>query len=214
VLVVDHRVGNERLWYWQGLRWAPGGLVFLTGVALAPLAGPVRWLGWIAVLLAAARLHTMAGRYYASRFGEQRLPQPGDAARWGALYATVGAAVTLDAWWSPMLFLTGPVSAVALLAYRASTGGGRPHYRGAAGLLAILAVLPILGIIDNGRPMLLVWMVVVGVLYIGLGLLDHRQYTLRAAAVHDADNAVDETTASFRRWRTPLKKGAVSRSAR
>jgi len=35
----------------------------------------------------------------------------------------------------------------------------------------------------------------VGLLYIGLGLLDHRQYALRATGGHGADGAVNEIAA-------------------
>jgi hypothetical protein len=174
-------MGNDRLWYLQGLRWAPGGLVFLAGAVLASTSAPVRWLGWLAAVLAASRLHHLAQRYYGRRFGVPRAVRASAVTRWAGLYLLVGVAVVLDVWWQPPFFIAGAGSAAALLAYRRATGGGRAHYRAGAVALAGLSVLPALGIVHNGRPMLLVWMVVVGLLYLALGLLDHRQFVRYAA---------------------------------
>jgi hypothetical protein len=78
----------------------------------------------------------------------------------------MAASVFIDLLASPKIFPSGAVWATALLLYRASTGGGRPHYFVGALLLAALTPLPALGVVDNGRPMIVLWATLVGGLYL------------------------------------------------
>jgi hypothetical protein len=174
----ERAVVCDRLWYWQGLRWAPGGLVFLGGAAAAPLQGPVPWVGWAGALVLAARLHGLADGYYARRF-RRFSPRRRAGSWWLVALAAVAAAVAVDAVCAPVLLVTGPVSGAALVAYRQATGGGRRHHLVGVAVLLALAPLPAFGVVPPGRPTLLLWMVVVGVLYPVLGVLDHRELMLR-----------------------------------
>src|SRR6185503_19751621 len=60
----------RHMWYWQGLRWAPGGLLLLATAMVATVAmpWPARWLAWAVAVVVSARLHSLAGRYYARHF--------------------------------------------------------------------------------------------------------------------------------------------------
>ena len=181
---------TANVWFWQGLRWAPGGLVFLI-VALTSLlpAGwtlPM-WLCWTGVLALWWYLYRLADRYYARRFGVvvglAGQHRRRDLIKWFVVYPAMSASIFVDLLLAPRIFLSGVVWAAALLAYRASTGGGRPHYFVGAVLLAALTPLPALGLLANGRPMVELWAVLVGALYLVLGTLDHlelaRRYPLR-----------------------------------
>jgi hypothetical protein len=181
---------TANVWFWQGLRWAPGGLVFLI-VALTSLFPAdwtlLMWLGWTGVLALWWYLYRLADRYYARRFGVVMglagQHRRRDLIKWFVVYPAMSASIFVDLLAAPRIFLSGLVWAAALLAYRASTGGGRPHYFVGAVLLAALTPLPTLGLLANGRPMVELWAVLVGALYLTLGTLDHlelaRRYPLR-----------------------------------
>jgi hypothetical protein len=177
---------TANVWFWQGLRWAPGGLVFL----LAPLTALLPddwtllvWLSWTGVLALWWYLYRLADRYYARRFGVviglAGQHRRRDLIKWFAVYPVMAASVFIDLLASPKIFLSGAVWATALLLYRASTGGGRPHYFVGALLLAALTPLPALGVVDNGRPMIVLWATLVGGLYLTLGTLDHLELARR-----------------------------------
>ena len=89
------------------------------------------------------------------------------------------ASIFIDILLAPKVFISGAVWAAALLAYRASTGGGRPHYFVGAALLAALTPLPLAGVVAAGRPMVVLWAVMVGLLYLVLGSLDHLELVRR-----------------------------------
>jgi hypothetical protein len=177
---------TANVWLWQGLRWAPGGMVFLFAAvsSLIPTDWTLLvWLGWTGVLALWWHLYRLADRYYAQRFGVV-VARPGqhrrrDLIKWFVVYPLMSASVLVDLLAAPRIFLSGMVWAAALLAYRASTGGGRPHYFVGAALLAALTALPATGVLDNGRPMVVLWTVVVGVLYLALGTLDHLELARR-----------------------------------
>lgn len=177
---------TANVWFWQGLRWAPGGLVFL----LAPWASRLPddqtlliWLSWTGVLALWWGLYRLADRYYAARFGVvvglAGQHRRRERVKWLVAYPVMAASVFVDLLAAPTVFLSGVVWAGALLAYRASTGGGRPHYVVGALLLAALTPVPTLGWLDNGRPMIVLWSTVVGALYLILGTLDHLELVRR-----------------------------------
>jgi hypothetical protein len=187
--MVDLRTTREvtaNLWTWQGLRWAPGGLVFL--ILAVTAAFPRAWtlLIWLCVTGAVGLwwyLYRVADQYYARRFGVvvglAGQHRRRNLVKWLAFYPAMAISMFVDLRLAPAVFVSGPVWALALLAYRGSTGGGRPHYWVGAAILAGLAPLPLLGVLANGRPMVMLWEVVVGALYIVLGLLDHRELARR-----------------------------------
>ncbi len=131
-LVIARRV-TANVWFWQGLRWAPGGLVFLL-VALTALLPRgwtlLQWLCWT-------------------------------------------GAIAL--WW----YLCRAADS-----YRASTGGGRAHYFVGAALLSALTPLPLAGVVEPGRPIVILWAATVGALYLVLGSLDHLEL-VRRFPMHD-----------------------------
>jgi hypothetical protein len=177
---------TANVWFWQGLRWAPGGLVFLLTPLTALLPddwAPLVWLGWAGVLALWWYLYRLADRYYARRFGVvvglAGQHRRRELVKWFVAYPAMAASVFVDLLAAPKVFLSGVVWALALLAYRASTGGGRAHYFVGAFLLAALTPLPALGVLDNGRPMVGLWAALVGALYLVLGTLDHLELARR-----------------------------------
>jgi hypothetical protein len=169
----------RHLWYWQGLRWAPGGLLLLATAAAAtvPLSAPARWAGWLFAVVAAARLHGLAARYYAHWLPDLR---PG-ARTAGGLTASAAliAGLLADAHWSPPVLVTAVVGAAILLGYGFATGGGRPHHVVGVAVLGALAPLPAVGLVDSGRARVLLWLVACGALYAVLAMLDHRELALK-----------------------------------
>jgi len=176
---------TANVWFWQGLRWAPGGLIFLLAAAtpLLPDSTIVTWLAWTGALALWWFLYQRADRYYASRFGtvvgRTGQHRRRDRIKWFVVYPAMAASVLVDLLAAPTVFLSGVVWAAALLAYRSSTGGGRPHYFVGAALLAALTPLPALGVIDSAAPIVELWALVVGVLYLVLGTLDHLELARR-----------------------------------
>ena len=179
---------TANVWFWQGLRWAPGGLVFLM-VALTPVLmndSLAVWLSWTGAFALWVYLYRLADRYYARRFGVVvalvGAHRRRERVKWIVAYPAMTASIFVDLLVAPKLFLSGLVWAAALLAYRASTGGGRPHYFVGAALLTALTPLPALGVLANGRPMVVLWATVVGLLYLIMGGLDHLELTRRFPA--------------------------------
>jgi hypothetical protein len=74
---------------------------------------------------------------------------------------------------------------VAILLYRHSTGGGRVHYFAAAALLAAMAPLPALGLVEAGGPIMVLWLALIGVLYVVCGVLDHLELARRFPPIAD-----------------------------
>jgi len=165
----------RHLWYWQGLRWAPGGLLLLAtaGALTVPLPAPALWVVWTLILVGAARMHGIAAAYYARRFPTLR-PGARTAGGYVASALLIGA-LAADVHWTPPVLVTALVGALALLGYSVGTGGGRPHHAGVLGVLLGVATLPAFGVLADGRPRVLLWLVVSGALYLAVGVLDHRE---------------------------------------
>jgi nitrate reductase NapE component len=167
------------LWYWQGLRWAPGGFLLLATAAAvtAPVAAPVRWAGWLLAAIGAARLHGLAADYY-GRWTPQLRPGTRTGGGLTASSALI-LALVIDARFTPPILVTAVVGAAILLGYGFATGGGRPHYVGGVATLGALAPLPAVGLVDGGRQRLVIWLVACGVLYPVLAVLDHRELAMK-----------------------------------
>ena len=180
---------TANLWFWQGLRWAPVGPL-AAGAAVVASVGPadmVVWAGYAAALVLAWWLYRAADGYYTRRYGVVRLMigqhRRRDRIKWLAVYPLMLASLVVDLLAKPAVFVTGPVWAVAILLYRRTTGGGRRHYFAAAAVLAALAPLPVLGAVDAGTPIVVVWLIVTGGLYLVCGVLDHRELARRLPPV-------------------------------
>lgn len=92
------------LWYWQGLRWAPMGLVgFASAAAFSP--------GWpagvpeegilVAAIILGFALYAIASRYYDRTMGhvspDLSLSEGRSAVKWFAVYPAMGVALVLEA---------------------------------------------------------------------------------------------------------------------
>ncbi|HEY3033799.1 MAG TPA: hypothetical protein VGJ54_03975 [Streptosporangiaceae bacterium] len=186
---------TANLWFWQGLRWAPAGPLAAAAaiVAWASPSGALVWAGYAVACGLAWQLYRIADGYYGRRYGEVTL-RPGQhrhrgRVKWLAVYPAMLASIVVDMLVMPPVFVTGPVWAGAILLYRRSTGGGRRHYYAAAALLAGLAPLPALGLVEAGAPMVALWVSVTGVLYLVCGVLDHLELARRFPPVIEAEPA-------------------------
>lgn len=172
---------TANFFFWQGLRWVP------MGAALLGLS--VYWNGWwavpapwdaalqLGVLALALGVSAAVGRYYHRRFGTVQ-GIPGIHARrerlkWRVVYPAMMGSLVADLVFSPPVLLSGFVWAAGILAYRRSTGDGRPHYLVAAVLLAAFGLLPLVGLLAPGKTLVNHFIGLVGVVFIVGGVLDH-----------------------------------------
>lgn len=183
-LDVIHNV-TANYFFWQGLRWVPMGFALLI-VALSyatwwPITGPWKEGFMFLVLIAAVLVSNTIGSYYARSFGDVR-GIPGMHARretlkWLLFYPMMGFSLIVDGVFKPPVFVSGPVWAAGLLGYWFSTGRGRPHYLFAAAVFVVLTFFPTLGLVAPGPDMLQVFLIVLGVIFIVGGILDHFELT-------------------------------------
>jgi hypothetical protein len=184
---------TANLWFWQGLRWAPVGPVAAGAAVLASVADGELFLAVSAVgLLLAWWAYKRADAYYIRRYGVVRLKlgqhRRRERIKWFAVYPAMLASLIVDIVVRPPVFVTGPVWAAAILLYRHSTGGGRTHYFAAGALLAALAPLPVLGLVEAGDPIMVLWLALTGVLYAVCGVLDHLELARRFPSVAELDS--------------------------
>lgn len=175
-----HRV-TANYFFWQGLRWLPGGFVLATAGFLWSEWWP--FTGWvedgilIAVLLASIGSSMAIGRYYQRAFGEVR-GVPHEHVRrtrikWLIVYPLMAGSLLVDGLAKPPFLLSGIVWGAAIVAYWWSTGRGRNHYVVAASILLAMSLLPTLGTVAAGPPSLSLFFIMVGGIYIVGGVLDH-----------------------------------------
>ena len=178
-----HRV-TDNFFFWQGLRWVPMGAALLACAgAFSPRLGvPSPLREWVAGLSLAAALWlstSVFGRYYSGHFGRVH----GDPSRhvlrtyvkWFVVCPAIVGAILLDSRFQPPLILSGVALAIAIEAYRQSTGGGRIHYIVASAGLAAFSILPVAGLTSPGRSSLTPLIGILGLIYIVGGMLDHRE---------------------------------------
>ena len=79
-----------------------------------------------------------------------------------------------DSLWKPPVIASAIVFALAIEAYRESTGGGRFHYV-AAGTPCSRSLFPLFGLIAPGKEAVATVIGVMGFIYVIGGLLDHRE---------------------------------------
>ena len=172
---------TENFFFWQGLRLVPLGVVILLFASRFEPWWPLQGLWGDAVLVAATvatyLLSRYIGHYYRRVFGsvaeDLAAHSRRDSLKWSLVYPVMVASIILDLVFRPLFFITGPVWAVAIVAYWWSTGRGRPHYLVAAFVMAALGFLPWLGFAAPGKSMFGVFGIVLGLTYIVGGLLDH-----------------------------------------
>ena len=175
---------TDNFFFWQGLRWIPMGVALLGCAAVSvrglPISQTVR--EWIAFPLFAAALWvstSVLGRYYARQFGRVR----GDPSRhrlrtrikWLIVYPMIIVAMLVDARFGPPVIVSSVAFAIAIEAFRQSTGGGRRHYIVAAIGLIAFAILPLLDLMPAGKYSLAPLIGIIGLIYIVGGVLDHRE---------------------------------------
>jgi hypothetical protein len=175
---------TDNFFFWQGLRWVPIGVALMV-VSIAmmpgvPLAKPIRpWVGVPFMLVAFWLSTSVLGRYYARHFGRVRMDlsrhKTRTSVKWLVAYPAMLAAMVVDARWKPPVLLSAIAFALAIEAYRESTGGGRTHYIFAAFTLGAFALLPALGVISTGLTALAGVLALTGAIYVVGGLLDHRE---------------------------------------
>lgn len=179
--LVRVREVTENYYFWQGLRWIPGGLVLV-------VAG-LRWSDWwpltgaandgllLAVIVFAVLASSVIGRHYRRAFGQVHgIPHQHrrrTAIKWTLVYPAMAGSLVVDGLLEPQFLISGVVWGAAIAAYWWSTGRGRPHYLVAVAGLFAFAFLPAMGVVATGRPLLSLFFVVIGGIYIVGGLLDH-----------------------------------------
>ena len=175
---------TDNFFFWQGLRWVPMGVAML-GFATAysprvPIPSSLRaWIGLPTFVLALWLSSSVLGRYYNRHFGRVR----GDPSRhvvrttikWLVVYPAITVALFADARLGPPVIVSSLAFAIAIEAYRQSTGGGREHYIVASLGLVAFSILPLFGVLPPGKPILASLIGILGFIYIVGGVLDHRE---------------------------------------
>lgn len=169
---------TANFFFWQGLRFAPLGLALLIGIVVSAQfadARAIRLLVLMSSVVAGVLLSSSAGRWYTRTYGRVRTAPERtfrrDRLKWNLVYPLMLASLLIDAWWKGPLFISGPVWAAAIVAYRNSTGGGRVHYLFIAGTLSATLFLP--AILDPGKASLIFFFALLGGAYTIGGILDH-----------------------------------------
>ena len=175
---------TDNFFFWQGLRWIPMGAALLgSAAALSPdLPVPNALREWIAIALFVVALWlstSVLGRYYARHFGRVRSDPSRHVTRtsvkWLVVYPGIIVAMLIDARLAPPVVVSSLAFAMAIEAYRRSTGRGRGHYIVAAIGLVAFSVLPLFGVLQAGKHALTPLIGIVGLIYIVGGVLDHRE---------------------------------------
>lgn len=169
---------------WQGLRLVPIGALLLLLSARKSGLWPQSLIADL-VFAAAAAISVVAfvkaGRFYHRRFGhvtaDPAAHERRDRIKWLLVYPLMFGTLMVDLVAAPAFFISGPVWAAAILAFWWSTGRGRFHYLAAAAVVLGLSFIQAAGWVAPGRPMGIVFLAVLGAIYIVAGTLDHIQLT-------------------------------------
>jgi len=177
---------------WQGLRLVPiGALLLLLSARKSGLwpHTPIADLGFAAAAAISLLAFVKIGDFYDRRFGHVTAA-PGaharrDRIKWLIVYPLMFATLMFDLLAAPAFFVSGPVWAAAIVAFWWSTGRGRSHYLVAAALMLGLSAVQAAGWVIPGRPMGILFLAVLGAIYIVAGMLDHLQLTRVLRPVKD-----------------------------
>ena len=185
---------TANFFFWQGLRWAALGAGMFAGIFLAERfadAKTTRVLVLIAAVALGLTLSDLAARYYARTYGRVRGQSAGNERRerlkWNVVYPLMLVALIIDLLWSGPVLISGPVWGAAIVAYRNSTGRGRPHYLVIAAILAAMFYLP--RFIEPGPAALRFFFAIVAGAYVVGGILDHLELRRILRPVVEEQNA-------------------------
>jgi hypothetical protein len=172
---------TSNFFFWQGLRWVPMGFALLVAawskstITLVPE-------GWqslvvIVTMAVAMALSAAAGQWYGRSFGRVH-GIPGQHARrtrtkWLVVYPMLLVALAIDGVAKPPFLISGFAFAIAIEAYRRSTGGGRRHYVIASVLFGLLTFAPVLRVTTPGPYAIDLLFALLGATYVIGGVLDH-----------------------------------------
>ena len=193
---------TDNFFFWQGLRWIPMGVALMViSVAMMPgipLAKEIRpWIGVPFMIVAIWLSTSVLGRYYARNFGRVRMDltrhKTRTSVKWLVVYPAMTLSLLVDGKWKPPILISAVVFALAIEAYRESTGGGRTHYVFAALSLVAFSLFPALGLIPTGAIGMSAVIAVTGAIYIIGGFLDHREL-VRILGTANATDAADVRT--------------------
>ncbi len=209
---IIHPAAPERInavtanyFFWQGLRWVPMGaaLLVVAWISRADSAVPSSWELplIIGAMVVALGLSSVAGRWYGKSFGRVR-GIPGLHARrtrtkWLVVYPMLLVALVIDGVVKPPVLVSGVAFAIAIEAYRRSTGGGRRHYIVASLVFALLTVAPLVGLAVPGSQAVNVLIGVLGGTYVVGGLLDHLELKRVLPDLGDVEGAPGDAIAGL-----------------
>lgn len=185
---------TDNFFFWQGLRWIPMGVALLGCAAVSvpglPIPAAVREWSVLPLFAVALWLSTsVLGRYYARQFGRVRSDPSRHMLRtrikWLIVYPVILVAMLVDAKFGPPVIVSSLAFAIAIEAYRQSTGGGRRHYVIAAIGLIAFSILPLLDVVPQGKYSLAPLIGIIGLIYIVGGILDHRELVRVLAPIQE-----------------------------
>jgi len=165
--------------FWQGLRGIPAALtLFAAAAAIMPwwaLDKPIT----IGILLGGLVLAYFANGkindHYSKIFGEVKVDRERKIKVWAAFYPGIIIAMLIDLLLMPPVFLTGMYMGLAFAVYWNYTGREHFHYLLNTVALGSLMFIPLSGFIANGKPMMSVFLLVLGTLYLIGGLWEHQE---------------------------------------
>lgn len=163
--------------FWQGLRAIPAMLtLYAAAIAIMPW-WTLDKVPTVTMVLGSLALAYFANikinEYYARIFGEVKIDRTRKIKVWLAFYPGIIATIMIDLLLMPPIFLTGIYMGLAFAVYWYYTGREYPHYLLNTVALGSLTFLPSLGLIDNGVPIMSVFLVLLGTLYLMGGLWEH-----------------------------------------
>ena len=195
---------TANFFFWQGLRWVPMGAALLVVAWSLGSTSPVP-ASWESSLLlgsmvAASVLSAAVGRWYGRSYGRVR-GIPGMHARrtrikWLIVYPVLLVALVIDGVARPPVLLSGLAFALAIEAYRRSTGGGRAHYVVASIVFAALTLAPVLGLTAPGADALNLLFAFLGATYMIGGVLDHLELRRLLPGIPDREMTPTDGVAS------------------
>jgi len=189
---------TANFFFWQGLRWVPlGAALLVVAGSLAPRTIVPEWLqDWLPItaMFAAFAVSSVIGQWYGRAYGRVRA-LPGMHARrsrikWFVIYPLVLATLIIDVHFELTVATSALAFAVAVEAYRRSTGGGRRHYVIASAVFIASSVAPALGLVAPGPDAADMVIALLGATYVVGGVLDHLELRRALPAIPRTDGPV------------------------
>jgi hypothetical protein len=178
---------SANFFFWQGLRFVPFGLALAIYGVLFTQPGNLGITGDYGVLITAGLFlfawlaMNYIGKYYYRVYGSiQNVPGlhlRRERIKWWLVYPLITLAIAADLIWARSFVFSGITWALSTLAFWWSTGQGRRHYWLAIATLAAYSFAPMFGLIEPGKAAISWFFVLVGLVYVFCGLLDHAELT-------------------------------------